>query len=313
MPRFVIIQALFLMQLAHSVVGFACWQQSMPSTSATIPENTRVLILPGFGNESGDYTMDGSLVSSLLSRGWKESQVDVLPVERSDWLQVFLRGALDLEFWRGNASPDRPAFRWYLERISDKVQELNEGESIILMGHSAGGWLARAAVGYGSEDEGLAIDLDKIKGIVTLGAPNLPPPPSVMDMTRGALRITNEKFPGAYHAPDTFYVTVIGNAVQGKKQERSSPFERTTIDGFAFNSYEAVCGDGTTVGDGVVPLCAAHVDGATQLNLDGVFHSINRPDQWYGSENVLDDWHNFVLDEMKRKQEVFDPMKLFSR
>lgn len=305
----VVVQALVLLQIMLSVSGLAFWQ----APAKKIPKNCRVLILPGFGNDSGDYTMDGSLVSSLLGRGWEESQIDVLPVQRSDWLQVFLRGALDLEFWKANASPDRPAFRWYLERNSQKVQELEDDESIILMGHSAGGWLARAAVGFGSENkEGLAIDLDKIKAIVTLGAPNLPPPPAVMDMTRGALRITNEKFPGAYHAPDTLYMTVIGNAVQGEKQERSSPFEPTTVPGFAFQSYEAVCGDGSTVGDGVVPTCAAHVDGATQLNLEGVFHSINRPDQWYGSESVLDEWHDAMLDEINAKQAAFDPMKLFS-
>jgi len=303
--------ALLFLQTLHSATSLAFWPQT---SAAKIPKNCRVLILPGFGNDSSDYTFDGSLVSSLLGRGWDASQIDVLRVERSDWLQVFLRGALDLEFWKGNASPDRPAFRWYLERISEKVQALEEDESIILLGHSAGGWLARAAVGYGTEDEGLSLDLDKIKGIVTLGAPNLPPPPTVMDMTRGALRITNEKFPGAFHAPGTFYVTVIGNAVQGKKQERKSPFEPTTVTGFAFNSYEAVCGDGTTIGDGVVPQCAAHVDGATQLDLDGVFHSINVPDQWYGSENVIDEWHDVMLDKVSiTKQSAFDPMKLFSQ
>jgi hypothetical protein len=147
-------------------------------------------------------------------------------------------------------------------------QALEEDESMILLGHSAGGWLGRAAVGFGSEEteEGLSIDSSKIKGIVTLGAPNQPPPPGVMDMTRGALRITNEQFPGAFHAPSTFYITVIGNVVEGKKQERSSPFERTSVTGFAFQSYEAVCGVGGTVGDGVVPVCAAHVDGATQVS-----------------------------------------------
>jgi pimeloyl-ACP methyl ester carboxylesterase len=226
------------------------------------------LILPGFGNASEDYTKEGSLVSSLRQRGWSETQIDVLPVKRADWLQVFLRGALDLEFWKANAPPSRPAFKWYLDRIAHKVQELAEDESVILLGHSAGGWLARAAVGFGSEgtNGSVSINLSKIKGIVTLGAPNQPPPPGVMDMTRGALRITNEKFPGAFHSPSTFYMTVIGNAVEGKKQERSSPFEPTSVNGFAFQSYEAVCGDGGTVGDGVVPICAAHVDGATQVS-----------------------------------------------
>lgn len=193
---------------------------------------------------------------------------------------------------------------------------MNEDESIILLGHSAGGWLGRAAVGYGLEDEGLSIDVEKVKAIVTLGAPNLPPPPEVMDMTRGALRITNEQFPGAFHSDTTAYVTVIGEAIQGKKQERKSPLERTSVTGFAYNSYEAVCGDGTTIGDGVVPTCSAHVDGATQLTLAGVFHSINAPDQWYGADKVIDEWHDTMLDEINastKRQSAFDPMKIFSQ
>jgi pimeloyl-ACP methyl ester carboxylesterase len=268
-----------------------------------IPKSCRILILPGFGNASEDYTFDGSLVDSLLKRGWDESQIEVMQVKRIDWLQVFWKGAFDLDFWLAVASPTKPAFAWYLQRIAERVQSLEEDESIILLGHSAGGWLARAAVGFGSQPDtpsGLSIDLNRILGIVCLGAPNLPPPPGVMDMTRGALRITNEQFPGAFHAPLLFYVTVIGNAVQGRKQERKSPFEPTTRDGFAYQSYEAVCGNGNTAGDGVVPLCAAHVDNAVQLDLPGVFHSINAPDQWYGADRVLDSWHDAVLEEVDR-------------
>ena len=266
-----LVRALVLVQFLHPAICLSFWQARPADASARIrkiPEKCRILILPGFGNASEDYTMDGSLVSSLRARGWSESQVDVLPVERADWLKVFLRGAFDPEFWNANAPPSRPAFKWYLDLIAEKVQALEEDESIILLGHSAGGWLGRAAVGFGSEEteEGFSIDPSKIKGIVTLGAPNQPPPPGIMDMTRGALRITNERFPGAFHAPSAFYITVIGSAVEGKKQERSSPFQRTSVTGFAFQSYEAVCGVGETVGDGVVPVCAAHVDGATQVS-----------------------------------------------
>ena len=121
-----------------------------------------------------------------------------------------------------------------------------------------------------------------------------------MDMTRGALKITDQQFPGAFHAPSLFYITVIGDAVQGAKQERTSPFEPTTITGLAYNSYEAVCGDGTVTGDGIVPLCAAHLDNALQLTLDNVFHSINAPSDWYGSNKVLDRWHQKMLDQIDR-------------
>lgn len=282
--------------------SLAFWQA--PRKSKSPPVNCKLLILPGFGNDSMDYMIPNSLVDSLKKRGWQEDQICVLPVERLDWLKVFLRGALDLDFWRSNAPPTKPAFSWYLERIAAEIKEVKHDERIILLGHSAGGWLGRAALGFGSNDkEALSfVDINKVLGIVTLGAPNLPPPPGVMDMTRGALRITNEKFPGSFHAPSTFYVTVIGNAIQGRKQERKSALEPSTIAGFAFNSYEAVCGNGTTFGDGVVPLCSGHVSDAIQLTLDGVLHSINAPDSWYGSDNILDQWHDTMLVEIERMQ-----------
>ena len=79
-------------------------------------------------------------------------------------------------------------------------------------------------------------------------------------------RITNECFPGAFHAPDgVFYVTVVGNAIAGKEERRILPFQPRTIDGFAYTSYEVVCGNGNTVGDGVVPIDSAHLDDAVKV------------------------------------------------
>ncbi|GAX21169.1 hypothetical protein FisN_14Hh380 [Fistulifera solaris] len=264
---------------------------------------------------------EGSLVQSLRKRGWNEEVIRVLPLpKRSDWLQVFWKGAFDPQFWAGQAPPIRPAFAWYLQRIANTIQEMRNSESesgsesisttspkIILIGHSAGGWLARAALGYlsqsnGKEEASPAIPLECILGLVTLGAPHLPPPPQIMDMTRGALRITNEQFPGAYYQSSTnepdslFYLTVMGDAVRGVQQVRKSPWEPTVVSGFAYNSYEAVCGQGDVTGDGVVPLESGHLDQAKQLTLPGIFHSINRPDQWYGSDNVIDSWHDVMLE-----------------
>jgi len=255
----------------------------------------------------------------------------VLPVKRTDWFKVFLFGCVDIDFWKANASPTKAPFRWYLDRISKEIQRIleEEGEDakIVLIGHSAGGWLARAALGFycdnntggaydivdGNQNRKDTIDLSRILGIVTLGAPNAPPPPTVMDMTRGALRITNEKFPGSYHSPSIFYITVIGNAVRGKKQIRESFLEPTSVDGFAFESYAAVCGDGEALGDGVVPLEAAHLDGATQLELDDVFHSINKPEQWYGSDEIIDQWLSVLYKEIFGKlATASDPSKNFN-
>jgi pimeloyl-ACP methyl ester carboxylesterase len=311
---------LFLL-LCSLKLSFSWLQTGAPRASKKIvPDNVRILILPGFGNESKDYFLEqapeGSLVLSLKKRGWKDEQIRVLPLERSDWLQVFLKGAVNLDFWLSKAPP-KIAFGWYLDRVAEQIKELTadqEDSKVVLVCHSAGGWLARAALGFGGtrgddeqeKDVSFCIDLDRVMGMVTLGAPHTPPPPEVMDMTRGALRITHEEFPGAYHAPDQFYITIIGNAIKGVKQERKTPFEATTATGFAFNSYEAVCGNGATAGDGVVPVLAGHVDAAVQIELPGVFHSIGSPSSWYGSDSIIDTWHDAMLDtinKMNRQQQ----------
>ena len=306
--KYFLVITLLLAITISSCEGFFLNNNISPTAPKTVPENVKLLILPGFGNDSVDYTMPSSLFDSLKERGWSDDQIRVLPVDRKDWLQVFLRGALDYKFWLATAEPTRPAFRWYLDRIAAEIDALQDGEKMVLVGHSAGGWLGRAAIGFGSEEEGATqVDLNKVAGLVSLGAPHLPPPEGVMDMTRGALRITNERFPGSYHAPSMFYVTVIGLSIVGKKQERSSPLEPTSVDGFAFNSYEAVCGDGTAIGDGVVPQCASHLDDAIQLDLDGVYHSINRLDKWYGASDILDSWHQPMLKELNSRTSSRQP------
>ena len=357
--QLLLLGAVVVVLLVSSMVD-AAWAPMVAQQRQQLPRpptNIKILILPGFFNDASDYSTalipskataatpapkgSSSLVQSLQNRGWTLDQIRVLPVQRLDWLQVFWRGALDIQFWQGVAPPTRPAFAWYLQRVAQTIQEMtknnndndnaaNENYQVLLVCHSAGGWLARAVLGYlttsaaNHDDEDdqddstitpgpSSLTLDQVCGVVTLGAPHEPPPDTVMDMTGGALKQTCQNFPGAYHQKELFYVTVIGNAVRGvppdapKRSSSSNPLQqprtRTSPAEFAYNSYQAVCGDGTTVGDGVVPICAAHLDGALQLTLEGVFHSINVPDQWYGSDKVLDRWHEPVLQQLLLQQQ----------
>ncbi|KAL7566438.1 hypothetical protein ACA910_000918 [Epithemia clementina (nom. ined.)] len=300
---------------------------------------------------------EGSLVQSLQNRGWyygseeeakeekkrktvedpsnlsssletttttttktQQSQIRVLPVARLDWIKVFAQGIFDRNFWSGQASVNGPAFGWYLNLIVREIQSLcpDENDRVVLVGHSAGGWLARAALGHCSsrkrstttengerekagdnnnninnnhDDDKSRFPLERVLGLVTLGTPQSPPPPPVEDVTRGALRLTNELFPNNFHAGDNlFYITVMGESVEGVEQDRKGP------SGFAYESYTRVCGIGNTIGDGVVPVCSGHLDGAIQINLPGVLHSINAPESWYGSNSVLDSWHSTMID-----------------
>jgi len=201
----------------------------------------------------------------------------------------------------------------------DRAYEESGGEKVMLVGHSAGGWLARAAMGDGVwDEEGGVKTADRIRCLTTVGAIHKPPPELGSCSTRGALAYTNTEYPGAFLAEEgVTYVTVGGDAVMGydskKKDEvnegREAVDEIYAVRGegssakVAFDSYEIVCGEGSVTGDGVVPLEWTMLEGARHIALEGVLHSINEAgttvptDRWYGSEKVLDRWLPVVLEE----------------
>ena len=186
-----------------TIISAATFYQPLPSHTdlknrMKPHRNHRILICPGFGHSHEDYSKANSLVPSLVQKGWEENQIRVLPISKLDWLNVFIRGICDVYFWQGNASPTRPAFRWYLNLVANEIHKFildDDHVQVILIGHSAGGWLARAAIGFLSgEVESIrkVIDLQNILGIVTLGSPHVSPPHEVFDITRGALRLVGQ-------------------------------------------------------------------------------------------------------------------------
>jgi len=221
-------------------------------------------------------------VARLKQRGFEI--VETLPVVRADWLRV-IGGLLDADFRDGNAPPET-AFGWYLDRVDDAVEELqaqNSGEKVLLVAHSAGGWLARAALGR----RGAAL-ASRVRGLVTLGAPHRAPPkePPGDDQTQGALRFVDEQYPGAFlQKLGIEYITVAGAAVMG-----SGDSDRGTAAKEAWISYQRLVGRGEVPGDGIVPSESAHLPGAVQVTLPEVKHSIGTPTEWYGADEVIDQW-----------------------
>ena len=176
----------------------------------------------------------------------------------------------------------------------ERVRERTGAERVTLCGHSAGGWLARAFVGdarFGATD---GAPVPGVAAVVSLGTPHLPPPPGVFDVTRGALHWLNATLPGSHFAArGVRYVSVAGRTVRGRAGVEAGPVK------YATTSYGALLGGAEGVeGDAVVPLSCALLPGATQLVLDGVWHSMSKVgtfDQasnvvWYGSDAVCDHW-----------------------
>lgn len=276
-----------------------------PSPQVVLKDAPPFVVLPGFGNAAVDYISplgqpeEVGLAAALQRRG--VNLVEVVPIDRSNWLNV-LRGVLDINFLKGDAQPDGPAFDWYLQlaraTVEGAVEALQQESSdidarVVLLGHSAGGWLARA----------LCLDEEwakkHVRGIVSVGAPQLGPPPDVPDQVRGTVTNLNLRAPGAHLPAPFFYVTVASGRIMGTLDAPPGSAEKT-----AYNSYQMVCGDGAVAGDGIVPLSSAHLDGATQITLD-CFHSIAEPgtakptDNWYAAEPVIDQWLGAVANELR--------------
>jgi pimeloyl-ACP methyl ester carboxylesterase len=161
----------------------------------------------------------------LARRGFEDVTVVELP--RWEWIRV-AGGLFEVNFWLNRQRPESLAYGWYVERARRTILAASErcgGARVLVVGHSAGGWLARAVLGQGtwemtSEDaEPTSVDArSAVCGLVTLGAPHFPPPAgSPPCATRGALACCDEEMPGAHlassgtpTAPGIAYVTVAG-------------------------------------------------------------------------------------------------------
>ena len=250
-----------------------------------------IVILPGFGNDELDYKNplnrgeEGSLVANLKKRGYKS--VHVVPIKRVSWLNI-AKGLFKKEFYTYDLEP-RQLYDFYLDAVDRTVRQAvsdasDDSEQCILLGHSAGGWLARASLSMESKGNRRELS-DMVAGVCTLGAPHTPPQEGSPDMTRGALSYVHEKYPGAYFK-DKFYISVAGTAI-------TSNLNGNKIEKFAVDSYSQVSGinEEMQLGDGVVPLSNAHLDGAFQLTIPKCYHSINAPENyWFGGPDVIDYW-----------------------
>ncbi|KAL7540806.1 hypothetical protein ACHAWF_006786 [Thalassiosira exigua] len=331
--------------------AFSPWTPAATSSAAATPDRASsplsrvpVVICPGFGNDQVDYVSPLSrgseygFVTALARRGFDPANVRVLPLKRYEWARVG-GGLLDVpDFYRGTCTPEGRGYGWYVRRLREEVERayIDAGgeEKVVLIGHSAGGWLARAALGDGSwtVDDGAAPPggsttssraSDRVRALITVGAIHRPPAGEAKStcVTRGALDYVDKTYPGAFLAGEGIsYVSVGGDAIEGRKEgkELESLDDKSGSDeangayrvrgegsasSVAYTAYEAVSGDGSMTGDGIVPLAWSLLEGSRHLVLDGVLHSINEAgttiptDRWYGSDGVVDRWLGAALEE----------------
>lgn len=229
------------------------------------------VILPGYFARATDYR---NLEQSLKQQGIPTATV---PLKKRDWVSTL--GGRSLV----------PILR-QIDRTVKQLMEQSQSSQINLIGHSAGGWIARIYLGEKPYNiHGDVTDLEAVwqansyvNRLITLGTPHT----SQERWTKRNLEFVNQNYPGAFY-PQVDYICVAGKAIYGENRFGSW---------LAYSSYQLTCGEGNTWGDGITPIESAHLAGATNIILDGVKHSPNSAGIWYGSPEILSLWVSYLLE-----------------
>lgn len=228
------------------------------------------VILPGFFASAIEYR---ALEQALQKLGFPTA---IVPLRQRDWFPtVGGRSMIPI-----------------LRQLDQTVKQLRQDHNVSqvnLIGHSAGGWIARIYLGEQpytihndvSETVGLWHAYPYVATLVTLGTPHV----SQERWTKRNLDFVKDNYPGAFY-PDVKYVCVAGKAIYGARRPGQW---------LAYNSYKLTCGVGNCWGDGITPIESAHLDGATNLTLEGVLHSPRRGGIWYGSPDVMQSWLSYLV------------------
>ena len=229
-----------------------------------------VLVIGGFLSSPPAY---GALRARLLARG--ATAVDVAPIWLPDWLLVY---------WRGQGPIATRAARAVLE-----ASHRADGVPLLVIGHSAGGVLARILTAEAPFAGRRFAGSSRIGAIVTLGSPHVNAWETWAPGRSGVYPagFANEHVPGAWFAPRVGYLSVASRWAQARAGSRD-PRER-----WLRRSYERIMPSPHTdviEGDGVTPVSCALLPGARQIVLDAAAHGQGLGHASYGSEEWVDGW-----------------------
>jgi pimeloyl-ACP methyl ester carboxylesterase len=291
---------------------------------------TAILLCPAQFCVPADYA---TLLDDMRARTRDDptSEVDIVaarvaPLPRTEWIKV-ARQLPTRDFFDATLSA-KTTLGWYFDAIetalSDLFAEAGGGDdvSVCVVGHSIGGWVARAYLGglSGSSTSVHRLALRRVSSLITLGTPHSSPDTALVDQTRGLLREVSSH-PGCSSSAlsdggRVGITCVTSSGIVGKLL--TSNAEELV----AAASYLPLVGRiGPDVdGDGIVPAelaCMEHpakgvvIDGCsvtgaavrhahvlpTPWNLaDGNAPSWSLPEDiiWYGSPGVLGQWLRYI-------------------
>lgn len=221
-----------------------------------------IVILGGFASPSGIYTGFARALARHSGR-----PVSVVDAETVDWI------------------PSIAAVGWLvlLNKLDRTVRKAYTAyhERVTLVGHSAGGVLARLYLShlpfFGRRYDGKRW----VEHVITLGSPHY----NEQRWLHGGLmsRWTQKRCPDAYFAGEVRYTSVAGQAIQGRENG-------TAREQLAYRSYRRLCREGAQRGDGIVPVTSALLEGSEKIELEQVSHFRGFGSPWYGDDEVIEQW-----------------------
>jgi hypothetical protein len=236
-----------------------------------------VLVIGGFLTAPLLYYQLGR---RLRARG--AAAVVIAPVWTPDWIWVPQRGLGAIVTRAGRA----------LLRASTVSAASSEarGAPILVIGHSAGGLVARLLTSPEPFAGRRFAAASRIGAIVTLGSPHHVATHGDIGgrIASTAATFADRVVPGAAFAPRVGYVTVASRAIVGRPEgdgqaRMAYRFYRGLLGALAEGRAEVP-------GDGLVPVDAALLDGAARIILDDAVHGQLGGRPWYGSEGRIDGW-----------------------
>jgi hypothetical protein len=245
------------------------WREDVEAVAPT------VLVIGGFLTAPSLYR---GLRTRLLDRG--AAAVEIAPIWTPDWL---------LASWRGFGPIVTRASRALLAAAETAARSpASRGAPLLVVGHSAGGIIARLLTAPEPFAGRPCRGAGRIGAIVTLGTPHVVRHDGGFggQIAAHAVAFLDRVAPGAYFAPEVGYVAVGSRGLPGRRTGDL----RTRIAWAVYQAVLAQPGLDVVDGDGVVPLAATRLAGATEVVLDGIRHSPFGVRPWYGSEEAVEVW-----------------------
>uniref|UniRef100_A0A7S2SI00 GPI inositol-deacylase n=1 Tax=Eucampia antarctica TaxID=49252 RepID=A0A7S2SI00_9STRA len=310
-----------LASLSSSLVGSdEKIDKAVETNSSEKNEKTAVLLCPAQFCVPADYEV---LMSLLKKENPSISTCKVTPLPRTEWIKVAKQ--LPTKPFLDASLSCYKTLDWYFDAMEQALSQIfaEEGNDvkICIVGHSIGGWVARAYLGglSGSSTAVYRLAQKQISSFITLGTPHSSPDSALVDQTRGLLKEVERSSSCSSQAlaDRGIDLTCVGSSGLSGKIFTSDLEEIV-----AATSYFPLIGSiGENVrGDGIIPEDLAFMEEParritiekcyetgspvrhahvlpTPWNLwDGEAPSIPLPDDfvWYGSNSVVGEWSKFI-------------------